>query len=143
MFSDHDSLVTVVETAKSRDLKPLLEECAEELDLDSEQVRQIHLSLNEAWFFGVKLGHRVILETKPGEKRDPMPVIASMQDEFQDVMERCAEGLNLTIGATIAAWNYLGTAWIAGAKFWELELTAQLIEDQLGGFDEVLRRLGR
>jgi hypothetical protein len=43
---------------------------------------------------------------------------------------------------TITAWNYLGRAWMAGAKFWEVEISARLIESQAGGFEEALRRLG-
>jgi len=141
MLSGNDSLPTAVLTAKEQDLKPLLEESAEALRLDDRQLAEMEASLHEAWFFGVKTGHKVIVETKMGQKADPMPTILSMQDEFQDVMERCAEALNLTVGATIAAWNYLGQAWIAGAKFWEIEIAARLIEDHLGGFDEVLREL--
>lgn len=141
MSSGDDSLPIAVQTAKERDLKPLLEESAEALELDSRQVAVMAIGLHDAWFFGIKTGHRVTVETKMGES-DPMPVILSMQDEFQDVMERCAEGLNLTVGATIAAWKYLGQAWIAGTKFWEVEIAARLIEHQTGGFDEVLRELG-
>ncbi|HXR61103.1 MAG TPA: hypothetical protein VN732_07250, partial [Solirubrobacterales bacterium] len=85
-------------------------------------------------------GHRVMLETKMGES-DPTPVILSMQDEFQDLMESLAEELNVTVGATITAWNYLGRAWLAGARFWEVEMAARLIESQAGGFDQVLRWL--
>ncbi|HEX6455327.1 MAG TPA: hypothetical protein VF009_02265 [Solirubrobacterales bacterium] len=140
MFSGNDSLPTAVLTAKEQDLKPLAEESAEVLHLDSRQIAEMETSLHEAWFFGVKMGHKVMIETKMGQS-DPQPVIFGMQDEFQDLMERCAEALNLTVPATIVAWNYLCDAWIAGAKFWEVEIAARLIEDQTGGFDEFLRRL--
>ncbi len=139
---DEDSLRTVLLTAKERDLKPLLEDSAEALELEEfRQILAMERGLQEAWFFGVKTGHRVTVETKMGQEGEALPVIVSMQDEFQDVMERCAEGLNLTIGETIKAWNYLGTAWIAGTKFWELEIAARLIEWQEGGFGEILREL--
>jgi hypothetical protein len=140
MFSGNDSLPTAVLTAKERDLKPLLEESADALNLDIRQTSAMELGLHEAWFFGIKTGHRVMVETKMGES-DPMPVILSMQDEFQDVMERCAEGLNLTVGETIAAWNYLGRAWIGGSRFWEVEVAARLIEAQSDELEEWLRRL--
>lgn len=140
MFSGNDSLPTAVLTAKEQDLRPLLEESAAALGLDDGQIISMEASLHEAWFFGVKTGHKVMTETKMGEA-DPAPVILSMQNEFQEVMERCAEALNLTLGATIAAWNYLGQAWIAGAKFWEIEIAARLIEHQSGGLDEALRWL--
>jgi hypothetical protein len=33
-------------------------------------------------------------------------------------------------------------AWIAGAKFWEIEIAARLIESHTGGFDLVTRQIG-
>lgn len=137
MSSGDENLPTAVLTAQEQDLKPLLEESVDALELDSRQIAAMENGLYEAWFFGIKTGHKVMLETKMGES-DPMPAILSLQDEFQDVMERCADGLNLTVQATIAAWNYLGQAWIAGTRFWEIEIAARMIETQAGGSDEVL-----
>ncbi len=131
---------TAVESAKEQDLKPLAEQCAEDLGLDRGRLETMESYLQDAWFFGVRTGHAVIVETKMG-RTDPAPVIASMQDEFQDLMERMAEALNTTLGATVAAWDYLGRAWIAGARFWEVEIAARLIEQQAGSFEEALRRL--
>jgi acyl-homoserine lactone acylase PvdQ len=136
-----DGLSSAVESAKEQDLKPLAEESAEALDLDSRQTTAMETYLHHAWFFGIRTGHSVMVETKMGQS-DPTPVILGMQDEFQELMERCAEELNTTVGATIQAWNYLGRAWIAGARFWEVEIAARLIEAQAGGFDDPLRRLG-
>lgn len=140
MFSGNDSLPTAVVTAKEQDLKPLSEESAAALELDDRQVAEMEAYLQEAWFFGVKTGHKVMVETKLGQE-DPTPAILGMQDGFQDLMEGLAEALNTTVGATIAAWSYLGQAWIAGAKFWEVEIAALLIEARAGGFEEALRRL--
>jgi hypothetical protein len=140
MSSDRDSLATAVHSAQEQDLKPLAEESAEHLDLDSSQTASMENYLHAAWFFGIRTGHTVMVETKMGES-DPMPVILSMQDEFQELMEQCAEALNTTVGATIQAWNYLGQAWIAGARFWEVEIAARLIESHTGGFDQALREL--
>jgi hypothetical protein len=139
MFLGSDSLSTAVHSAKERDLKPLAEESAEALELDSRQLGVMESYLHDAWFFGVRTGHTVMVETKMGET-DATPVILGMQDDFQELMERCAESLNTTVSATIQAWNYLGRAWIAGARFWEVEIAARLIETRAGGFDEVLRR---
>jgi hypothetical protein len=136
-----DSLATAVESAKEQDLKPLAEESAEALELDSRQTAEMENYLHAAWFFGIRTGHTVMVETKMGQS-DPTPVILGMQDEFQELMERCAEALNTTVVATIQAWDYLGRAWIAGAKFWEVEIAARLIEAQAGGFDDPLRKLG-
>lgn len=97
--------------------------------------------LQDAWFFGVRTGHRIMVETKMGREGDPMDVIADMQGELRDLMERMGESLETTVSATIAAWDYLGRAWIAGSRFWEVEIAARLIEVQAGGFEESLRRL--
>lgn len=135
-----DSLAVAVESAKAEALGPLAEECAEALDLDSHQLEEIENYLHDAWFFGVRTGHAVMVETKMGQT-DPRPVILGMQDEFQEMMERLGEALNTTVGTTIQAWDYLGRAWIAGARFWEVEIAARLIEAHAGGFDEGLLRL--
>jgi len=140
MVLGSDSLPAAVQSAKEKDLRPLLEESAESLDLDGQQLREMEDYLHAAWFFGIRTGHAVMLQTKMGES-DPTPVIHGMQSEFQELMESCAEALNTTVGATIQAWDYLGRAWVAGAKFWEVEIAARLIEFQTGGFDEALRRL--
>jgi hypothetical protein len=132
-----DSLTAAVESAKECDLKPLAEESAEILDLDQAQLLDLETYLDDAWFFGIRTGHAVMIETKMGQS-SPEPVIAGMQTEFQDLMERLAEDLNATVGTTLAAWDYLGRAWIAGARFWEVEIAARLIESQAGGFENVL-----
>lgn len=140
MHSGRESLSAAVETAKEQDLQPLAEESAEILDLDEEQTATMESYLHDAWFFGIRTGHTVMVETKMGQT-DARPVILEMQGEFQELMERLGEALNTTVGTTIAAWNYLGRAWIAGARFWEVEISARLIERQSGGIDETLRRL--
>lgn len=136
-----DSLTSAVESAKAEALEPLAEECAEALDLDGRQLVEIESYLHDAWFFGVRTGHAVMVETRLG-RTDPKPVILGMQDEFQDLMERLGQALGATVGETIQAWDYLGRAWIAGARFWDVEITARLIEAHAGDLDEALRRLG-
>jgi hypothetical protein len=140
MASGGDSLSTAVESAKEQDLKPLAEECAETLGLDRKQRVTMESYLHDAWFFGIRTGHAVMVETKMGQT-DPEPVVLGMQGEFQELMERLAEALDTSVTATIAAWNYLGRAWIAGARFWEVEISARLIERQTGDFTEALRKL--
>ena len=134
-----DSLSTAVESAKEQDLKPLAEESATALELDGRQLVEMESYLHDAWFFGIRTGHTVMVETRMGQT-DPTPVILGMQDEFQELMERCAEALNTSIGATIKAWNYLGRAWIAGSRFWEVEIAARLIESRSDDLDDWLRR---
>lgn len=140
MSSGSDSLAIAVESAKKQALIPLAEECAETLELDGRQLEEIENYLHDAWFFGVRTGHAVMVETKMGQT-DPKPVVLAMQNEFQDMMERLGEALDTTVGTTILAWDFLGRAWIAGARFWEVEIAARLIEAHAGGFDEALRRL--
>lgn len=140
MFSGSDSLAIAVESAQKEALIPLAEECSDILELDSRQREEIENYLQDAWFFGVRTGHAVMLETKMGQT-DPKPVILGMQDEFQDMMERLGEALGATVGTTVQAWDYLGRAWIAGARFWEVEIAARLIEAHAGGFDKALRQL--
>ncbi|MFL5874153.1 MAG: hypothetical protein ACJ75T_11880 [Solirubrobacterales bacterium] len=140
MFAGGDSLTTAVESAKQQTLVPLAEECAEKLELDGRQLEAIENYLHDAWFFGVRTGHAVMVETRMGQS-DPKQVILGMQEEFQEMMEGLGEALKTTVGATIQAWDYLGRAWIAGARFWEVEIAARLIEHKTGGLDTMLRKL--
>lgn len=140
MFPGNDSLPTAVLTAEELDLKPLVEQSAEELDLDCRQASAMASHLHQAWFLGIRTGHKVMVETKMGQS-DATPVVLTMQDEFRALMEGCADALDLTLLATIAAWNYLARAWVAGAEFWKVEIAARLIESKAGGFEEFLRRL--
>ena len=77
-------------TAKEQDLKPLVEESAEALDLDRRQTTVMASHLHDAWFLGIKMGHEVMVETKTGQT-DPKAVILSMQEGLRELMERCAE----------------------------------------------------
>jgi hypothetical protein len=141
MSSSHDSLPSAVFAAQDRDLRPLAEESAEALDLDARQKTVMDSFLQEAWFFGVRAGRRVMAETKMGQKGDPLEVVSPFQGEFRDLMERLGEDLNTTVSGTVTAWSYLGQAWIAGAGFWEVEIAARVIEAKTGGLEQALRRL--
>jgi hypothetical protein len=139
MSSGNNSLSAAVRSAKEQDLKPLAEESAEALELDEQQLEEMGQYLQDAWFFGIRTGHAVMFETRMGQT-DAMPVLQGMQAEFQELMEGLAEDLNTTVGTTLAAWDYLGQAWIAGTRFWEVEIAARLIESQTGSFEEVLAK---
>lgn len=141
MSPGNDSFPTAVHTAQERDLQPLVAEIARTLDFDSRQATEMASFLRAAWFLGVRTGHKVMTETKMGQMGKPAGAIGDMQHEFQDLMERLGDVLDTTIGATIQAWDYLGQAWIAGAKFWEVEIAARLIEAEAGGPEEALRPL--
>lgn len=141
MSFGHDSLPTAVIAAQDRDLRPLAEASAEALELDARQQTVMASFLHEAWFFGVRTGHRAMVETKMAEEGDPHEVVSGLQDEFRGLMERLGDALDTTVAGTITAWSYLGQAWIAGADFWEIEIAARLIEARAGGLEEALRRL--
>lgn len=141
MSFGHDSLPTAVLAAQDRDLRPIAEASAEALELDARQRTVMESFLHEAWFFGVRTGHRVMVETKMGREGDPREVVSDQQGAFRDLMERLGEALNTTVSGTVTAWSYLGQAWIAGADFWEVEIAARSIEARAGGFEEALRRL--
>lgn len=140
MSSGKDSLETVVLTAKEQDLRPLAEESAELLDLDAAQAETMEAFLHDSWFFGIRSGHMVMLEGKLGTE-DPSAAIPPIEEGFQKLMETMAEEMNLTVSKTIAAWSYLGQAWVAGARFWEVEIAARLIEMKSEGLDEALEWL--
>jgi len=140
-MSSGDSLSAAVQNAKEQALRPLAEESAETLELDEQQRADLELYLHDAWFFGIRTGHTVMVETKMGET-DATPVILGMQHEFQSLMERLATDLDTTVGTTLAAWNYLGQAWVAGAKFWEVEMAARAIESRSETLEQALARFG-
>jgi len=136
-----NSLPMAVFTAQERDLGPLADESIELLGLDDQQAAAMRSFLHDAWFFGVRTGHQIMVETKMGREGNPREVIADMQGELRELVERLSEALDTTVSATLAAWDYLGRAWIAGSRFWEVEIAARLIEVQAGDFEEALRHL--
>jgi hypothetical protein len=140
MSSGKDTLETVVLTAKEHDLRPLAEESRDLLDLDRRQSASMEDFLDDAWFFGIRSGHAVMIEGKMGTE-DASAAVPPIEEGFQKLMERTAEALNLTVSTTIGAWSYLGQAWIAGARFWEVEIAARLIEMSSKDLDEAMRWL--
>ena len=142
MSSGDDSLRTAVLTAKEQALAPLIEQSSETLELDLDQLRAMDVFLNRAWFFGIRTGHKVMLETKMGQEGDATAVLTSFEGEFQEIMEGLAEDLNLTVAGTLSAWSFLGEAWLSGARFWEVEIAARLIEASSDDLDEAMEELG-
>jgi hypothetical protein len=97
--------------------------------------------LSQAWLSGIRSGQaRMQARTTATTTNICAVALHHFETDFKDLMEGFAEEMNLTLGTTIAAWNYLSRAWMAGAKFWEVEISARVIESQTGGFDEALRR---
>jgi hypothetical protein len=138
MSSGRDSLETAVLTAKEQDLRPLAEESRELLEFDSRQAAAMEQFLHDAWFFGIRSGHLVMVEGKMGTE-DASAAMPPIEEGFQELMEGMAEALNLTVSKTIGAWSYLSKAWLAGAHFWEVEIAARLIERTQGDFDDPMK----
>lgn len=131
-------------TAKERDLKPLLDESAESLDLDCDRSEEMERFLNEAWFFGSRNGHAQMRARVAARKFDIAPVrIAEIEGEFRALMEASADVLDLTMGKTICMWGILGRAWTAGTCTCEAELMALLIERNSNVAGEALKWLER
>lgn len=137
---DHDRFTTTLLTARERDLKPLAEEAAEQLDLDLERLETVALYLNGAWFLGIKTSYKVVIESKIGGKA-VKPVLFSMEDEFREIIESCGDELKTTVRTTLKAFELIGEAWVKGVDFWEVESTALLLEHQEGGLEEALDRI--
>jgi hypothetical protein len=126
---DGEDLGNDLLAAKERDLKPLLEESAEILDLDYEQAEAMEDFLNLAWFSGTRSG-RDQMEARATQQEPNVPAVAvaRLESEFKELMERSADRLNLTLPRTINMWNYLHDAWMAGNRTCEAELMALYIE---------------
>jgi hypothetical protein len=115
-------------SAKDRDLKPLLEECVEELDLDYQQTLEIERFLDEAWFFGSRNGHAQMRARVAARDFQIPPVrIEALEIEFRALMEASADVLNLDVNTTMTMWGMLGRAWTYGTQSCEAELMALLL----------------
>jgi hypothetical protein len=116
-------------TAKERDLRPLLDESAETLDLDYDQTAAMEGFLDEAWFAGTRTAHAQMRARAIARRHDiPLVRIDEIEAEFKVLMEESADTLNLSANLTICMWGFLGQAWIVGTQSCEAELMALFIE---------------
>ena len=128
--------------AKERDLRPLLEESVDSLDLASEGLITMETFLNEAWVSGTRTGQAQVHARAVKRQRMVDPIdLAPIEAEFKDLMEASADALNLTVNLTITMWDLLSRAWIAGTQTCEAELMALLIETQSDVTAEALQWL--
>lgn len=129
-------------TAKDRDLKPLLGESADALDLDYGQTDEMEALLDDAWFGGIRAG-QAQMSARVAQRRHDVPVVGleKIEASFKALMEESAATLNLTMGLTIRMWSFLGQAWIAGVKTCEAELMGFLIESRSDVAEEARRWL--
>lgn len=129
-------------TAEEVELKPLIAEAEESLELGSDGVAELERFLSDAWFSGVQACHSQMLaratqRTPPLGPIDMKPVEA----EFQALMERCASALNLSVTRTILAWGLLGQAWVAGTRSFQAEVAARFLEGKSDVGQEALEWL--
>jgi hypothetical protein len=117
--------------AKERDLKPLLEESAEILELDHGQTEAMEDFLTLAWFSGTRSGRDRMnaRATQPNPDVEAVAV-SHLKSDFKGLMDQSADMLNLTIPRTINMWNYLHDAWMAGNRTCEAEMMALYLETQ-------------
>ncbi len=141
-------------SARERDLRPLLEEAVEALDLDEEKAEAAHAFLEVAWLSGTRNGHFKLLNQTEQARDDPTCVdpreikpdpaqMEAIEAEFKEMMESSADALNLTVGRTISLWNLLSRAWTSGVHTYEEELMALLIERKSNIAEEAAKWLQR
>ncbi len=128
--------------AKERDLKPLREESADQLDLDYEQTAALEDYLDLAWFSGTRSGHAQ-MQARATEPEPDIRAVAveSLESEFKVLMDESAETLNLTVPKTISMWNFLHQAWMAGNRTCEAELMGLYLELKSDVAEEALKWL--
>lgn len=131
-------------TAEEVELRPLVAEGEESLEIDGARAAKLEGFLSDAWFSGVQAGHSQML-TRATQRKSPMGPIdmRPVETEFRALMERCAEALNLSVARTLLAWGLLGRAWIAGARSYQAEVAARVLEANSDVAKEALEWLDR
>jgi hypothetical protein len=142
VWSDDGDFAKDLRSAKERDLRPLLQESTEALELDPSQADRMEAFLTDAWVHGTNASHAQILtRTLQREATTDRAGIEKVEAEFKALMEESADALNLTVDQTISMWSYLGQAWIAGSHACETEVMASLLETKSDVAEEALKWL--
>ena len=116
-------------SAEEVELSLLIAEAEESLALHADAIADLEMFLSEAWFSGVRASHSQMLNRATQRKAPIGPIdMKPFEAEFQSLMERSAEALNLPVNRTILAWGLLGRAWIAGTRSYQAEIAARLLE---------------
>jgi hypothetical protein len=141
-LQDDGDFAKDLRSAKERDLRPLLQDSIDALELDSCKADRMESFLTEAWVHGTNASHAQILaRTLQREATTGRAGIEKVETEFKALMEESADALNLTVDQTIVMWSYLGQAWIAGTHSCETEVMASLLETKSDVAEEALRWL--
>ncbi len=138
-------------SAREQDLKSLLDEGRDELDLDQDKGQMLEAFLETCWLAGTRSGHARLLnqairqrEEQADEELDdpvePIP-LQPLEAEFKATMEAAAEALDLPMAGTVSLWDLLTRAWTAGVRTYESEVMASLIERKSDLADEAQRWL--
>lgn len=116
-------------TAEEVEFRPLVAEGEKSLEIDGARAAKLEAFLSDAWFSGVLAGHSQML-TRATQRKSPMGPIdmRPVETGFRALMERCAEALNLSVPRTLLGWGLLGRAWIAGARSYQAEVAARVLE---------------
>src|SRR5258707_13978853 len=92
--------------AKERDLKPLLEESADVLDLDYDQTMAMEDFLNLAWLSGTRSGHAQMRARATEPQPDVKAVgVERLEAGFQTLIEGAAGRLHLSGARTRRTWG--------------------------------------
>jgi hypothetical protein len=125
-------------TAEEVELRPLIAEAEESLALHTDGIADLEVFLSEAWFSGVRAGHKQMLRRATQRKPPFGPIdLKPFEEEFHSLMERSAEALDLSVTGTILAWGLLGRAWIAGTRSYQAEIAARVLERESDVAQEV------
>lgn len=138
-------------SARERDLKCLLDEGRDELELDQAKAQMLEAFLESSWLTGTRSGHARLLNQAIREREqqadrelddsvEPIP-LQPLEAEFKATMEAAAEALHLPMAGTVSIWDLLTRAWTAGVRTYESEVMASLIERRSGLADEAERWL--
>lgn len=129
-------------SAEEVEVRPLIAEAEESLELCSHGVVELETFLSEAWFSGVRAGHSQMLARATRREPPIGPVdMKPVEAELQSLMERSADALNLSMTHTILVWGLLGRAWIAGTRSYQAEVTAMVLEGDSDVAQEALEWL--
>lgn len=135
-------------SARERDLRPLVGEGVEQLELSGRPAAAFEALLEEAWLSGTRNGHAKLMNHALRAQKDPTVEprlepghMEAVEAEFKAMMEASADVLNLPFGRTLTLWDLLSRAWIAGVQTYESEVMASLIERRSDVAEEARRWL--
>ena len=138
-MSERSELIQNFVSAGKRDLRPLLREAAGELHLAEEEALAVGAFMTQTWMHGAQSGHEQMLARADPEHVEPDT--EQIEAHFRELMEACAEELDLSLPRTVSVWSFLSRAWIAGVNSSRAETLAMALEGDADVAEEALRWL--